>query len=237
MDKTKLLSKKRIILFIIFLIIIAAATILTIPLIKLLVTAEGRAKIQAMVESHETSGAFLFIGLQFIQVVIAVIPGEPVEIIGGVLFGAFGGFLFCMIGALAGTISVFYLVKLLGYPLVSSFFDRKKLKHLKILEDSKKLETIVFILFLIPGTPKDALTYIVPLTKMKASTFFIYSSIARIPSVIGSTIVGSNIGKGNWMISIIIFLITAAIGLVGILYNDKILKKVKSIKGKDEIKK
>lgn len=227
LDK-KLLIK--IIMLVIFLIVMTLATIFAIPLIKLLITVDGRLKIQNFVEGYGAFGAIIFVGFQIIQVVIAFIPGEPFEIIGGVLFGAFGGLLLCMIGVLLGAIAVYYLVKWIGQPLVSLIIDDKKIRKLKILNDTKKLETLVFILFLIPGTPKDMLTYFVPLTKIKPVKYFLYATIARIPSIISSTLVGSSLGKGKWALSILIFSATAIIGLVGILYNDRFIKKEKNIK-------
>lgn len=222
----------KIIMLVIFFVVMAVVAVLTIPFVKMLMTPEGRIQIQKFVESFGVFGILIFIGFQAIQVIVALIPGEPFEIIGGVLYGTFGGFALCLIGILLGTVAVFYLVKWIGQPLVSSVCDNKKISRLKILNDEKKLETLVFILFLVPGTPKDILTYVVPLTKIKPSKYFIYSTIARIPSVISSTLVGSNIEKGNWISSGVIFLVTAAIGLVGIMYNDKIVNNIKKTKGK-----
>lgn len=213
------------IFLIIFLLAVIGMTIFMIPIIKMLPTTEGRQRLKELVESFGAWGEVAFLGIQITQVIIAFIPGEPIEIIGGMLFGTFGGLLLCLAGTLIGTVLIFYLVKWLGQSLVSVFVENEKLKKYKILNDEKRLETVVFILFLIPGTPKDALTYLVPLTKIKPSKYFILATIARIPSVISSTLVGSNIGKGNWLMSIIIFAATAAIGLVGILYNNRFISQ------------
>lgn len=217
----------KIIMFIIFIVIMAIASVFAVPFVKLLATHEGRIKISQFVKSFGIFGPIIFMLMQMLQVIVALIPGEPFEIVGGILFGAFGGLVISLIGVLLGTIIVFYLVKFVGQPLVSSLFDNKKISKLKILNDEKKLETLVFILFLIPGTPKDILTYIVPLTKIKPLKYFFYSTIARIPSVISSTFVGANIGKGNWISSVVVFILTALLGLFGILYNEKVINNVK----------
>ncbi len=207
----------------------------SVPLLRMLMTTEGLNSIQDKVKSFGAFGALLFVALQVVQIIIAFIPGEPIEIIGGVLFGAFGGLFLCLIGSLVGTVLVYYLVKWLGRHFVTSMVDNRKIHKLKILNDEKKLETLIFILFLIPGTPKDLLTYFVPLTKIRPEKYFIYSTVARIPSIITSTFVGANIGKGHFLVSVVIFLITAAIGLVGILYNDRIVEKIKLKKNSAEI--
>ena len=255
MPKPKKLVKSKTILFTVLIIAIVAAffavpfirllmtqegrdkikeVVLSVPILKLLMTSEGLGIIQEKVKSYGAFGSLIFIGLQVIQIVVAVIPGEPIEIIGGVLFGAFGGLFLCLIGSLIGTILVYYLVKWLGRHFVTSMVDNKKIHKLKILNDEKKLETLIFILFLIPGTPKDILTYFVPLTKIRPKKYFAYSTVARIPSIITSTFVGANIGKGHFLVSAIIFLITAAIGFVGILYNDRIVESIKSKKNAAE---
>jgi len=217
---------------IIFLVVMIGITIFLIPVIKMLPTEDGRAKLKGIVESYGAFGPLMFILLQVVQVVIAIIPGEPIEIIGGMLFGGFYGYLLCMAGVLIGTVFIYYLVKWIGQPLVSAFVNSEKISKYKILNDEKRLETLIFILFFIPGTPKDALTYFIPLTKIKPSKYFLYATIARTPSIISSTYVGTNIGKGNWMASIIIFLITALVGFIGIKYNDRILAKFRRKTGK-----
>lgn len=216
----------RLIAVIIFIGIAITATILILPFINNIRTEEGRLAIQETVSNSGISGVFLFLGLQILQVVIALIPGEPIEIIGGILFGTFGGLFLCLIGLLLGTILVFYLVKAVGKPLIHAFVSEEKLNSFKFLNNQKKLETLIFILFLIPGTPKDTLTYIIPLTKIAPWKFFLLSTVARIPSVVTSTLAGNSIGEGNWLFSIIIFLITAAIGLVGIYFNNKLTNKL-----------
>ncbi len=237
MDKKK--KYIQMIMLIIFIAVMVIATYLMIPLIKLLNTEEGRLLIAEKVKAHGTLSVLMFLLLQIIQVVVAIIPGEPVEVMGGILFGGFGGFGLCMAGVLVGTVTVYYLVSWVGKPLVNAVVDSDKLNKYKILNDNRRLELFIFVLFLIPGTPKDALTYLVPMTKIKPHKFFIYSTIARIPSVISSTFVGSNIGKGRWVLSIVIFSLTVVIGLVGIYYNEKIISKAKKAnkKNRGEVKK
>lgn len=227
----KKLDKKntiRLIAVIIFLLVAAGVTVLCVPMVKSLTTDEGRIAFQNKVAEFGPLGWLLFLILQILQVVIAIIPGEPVEIIGGVLFGTFGGMFLCLLGLFIGTVIVYYLVKAVGKPLVYAFVSEEKIDSLKFLQNTQKLETLIFVLFLIPGTPKDTLTYFVPLTKVKPWKFFLLSTLARIPSVVSSTLAGENIGSGNWLLTIIIFAATAAIGLVGIYYNEKLMNKVKS---------
>ena len=108
--------------------------------------------------------AVVFMLFQVIQVVIAVIPGEPVQLAGGYIFGTFLGTVYSTIGITTGYIIVFFAVKLFGYPLVKRFVPEKEFEKFSILINSPKLEATIFLLFLIPGIPKDILVYVAGLT-------------------------------------------------------------------------
>ena len=225
MKKLDRTNKIRLVAIIVFLVISIAITVLSIPLLSSLRTEEGRLLVKQKVEEFGIFAPLMYMFIHILQVVISFILGEPIEILGGLLFGTFWGLIFTLLGVLAGSIVVYYLVKSFGKPLVYSFVSEEKMSKYKILNDEKRLEMLTFILFLLPGTPKDVLTYIIPLTKINPMKYFMLSTIARIPSIATSVFVGASIGKGNILISIIIFAITGALGIVGILYNNKINKK------------
>lgn len=216
----------------IFLIVSIIATITLIPFVQNLMTDEGRIYLQEKVNNAGIWGWTLFLGLQILQVVVALIPGEPVELIGGILFGTWGGLFLCLFGLLIGTLLVFYLVKLVGKPLVLAFVSLEKFEQLKILREESRLESLIFLLFLIPGTPKDTLTYLVPLTKIHPARFFLLSTIARIPSVVSSTWAGATLSQGQWGLTITIFVGTAVIGLLGIFINNKLMERLQKRKNK-----
>ena len=117
-------------------------------------------------------------------------------------------------------------------PVVEAFIDQKGIKRFEFLNNSKKLELVVFILFLIPGVPKDVLTYIAPLTKIKPMNFFVLSMLGRLPAIILSTVFGATLSEGNIFEAIIVFVVVAIAGVLGILYSDK---AIAAIKQKQEI--
>lgn len=234
-EKERNSSKKlsiQIIAVVVFLVVMVLVTMLCIPLVKLLQTAEGRVQIKETVGSMPVLSVVLYIILQAVQIIVALIPGGPMQLLGGMLFGKLFGFIFCMLGTLLGTAVVFYLVKLIGSPLVEALVAKKNFKTLKILENQRNLEILVFVMFLIPGVPKDALTYLVPLTKMPAERFFVISTVARAPAVFMSIIVGNSLSEGNFVFSIIIFLILVAIAATGVLYKDKVINIFRTKKDK-----
>lgn len=234
-----LLSKKKKIQKI---IILAAAVIacllltvfVLLPFIKLLMTDEGRIVIQQKVESFGIFAPLLYILMEMTHIILAFIPGGPVEIIGGVLFGAVFGLVLCEIGICIATIIIYNLVKKYGRPLVNTFVSEEKFQKFKFLHDEKKLELIAFILLMIPGTPKDVLTYMVSLTDIKPARFYFIATFARVPSVVSSTLMGATLSRGKPVMTIIIFLITAAIGVTGIFFNNYITSKKNSAKSEKE---
>ncbi len=168
-------------------------------------------------------GFFFILFIQILQVVLAIIPGEPLELCAGVLYGTIGGTLFCLLGIFIGTFIIFIIVRILGKPLVDRVIGSEKYNRLSFLKDPKKRDMLVFLLMFIPGTPKDVLTYFSPLTGMPIIRFLVISTVARIPSVISSTYVGANVAKGDLLHSAIVFAIVGAVSLLGIFIYNKIL--------------
>lgn len=203
-------------------------TIICIPIVKMLSTEEGRAGLERLVDSNFLLGVCVYMFLQVLQVLVALIPGGVIQILGGVLFGNFWGTVLCSLGILAGSAIVFFMVRRFGMPVVEAFIDRKGIKKFEFLNDTKKLEITVFILFLIPGMPKDVLTYLAPLTKIKPSSFLALSMIGRFPAILLSIVFGANLSEGNILAAVIIFAVVAVVGIIGILYNGKIVAYIKS---------
>ncbi len=173
---------------------------------------------RSYVESHGFLGKLLMIGITILQVVIALLPGEPFELAAGFVFGWLEGGILCMIGCIIASSLVFLLVSIFGKKVAELFFREDKIKQYAFLQNEKRLNVLVFILFLIPGTPKDMLTYIVPLTPMKLPTFLWLTSLARIPSLFSSTVTGSLAQSENYTAAIITYAITLLISAGLILW-------------------
>ena len=186
------------------------------------------------VKSYGIWGPLLMMGIMALQVIVAMIPGEPFELAAGFVFGWLQGTVLCLAGSALATALVYLAVRKWGILIVESFFPREKIRHFSFLENEKKLDLLVFILFLIPGTPKDLLTYLVGLTPMKLSTFLLLTTVARIPSVVSSAITGSLAQKGNLTAAIITYGITAVISVVCIIWYRRISKKDRDNKKTDE---
>lgn len=213
---------------------VAVLTVWLFPYVLSLKDEAVRAQFEATISSLGVWGFFVMLFIQILQVVIAIIPGEPVEIISGVLYGGIGGLCLCLLGILIGTAAIYFAVKKFGTRLVRKFVSEEQMSRFHFLSDAKRLEMVTFLLFFIPGTPKDVLTYLVPLTKIKPLRFFLIATLARIPSIITSSYIGENLSTGNLWGTVIIFAISGVLGISGILINHFFLDKMNRRKEQEE---
>lgn len=224
--KTKVNIFKFVMLAIIIGIIIGAIIYLW-PLFKNISTSEGQIAFKQKIQDLGFIGMLMLFGLQFAQIFLIIIPGEPVEVLAGMCYGTFGGTLFITISACIITTIIFFAVRVLGRKFVYSFCKEesvKKIENSKLFQNPKKIEWIMLILFLIPGTPKDLLVYIAGLLPIKPIRFILISTFGRFPSVISSTIAGENILLGNLQISIIAYIVTFIVVGIAIFIINKLDK-------------
>ena len=173
-----------------------------------------------MVNNWGIWGKFIMIGISAFQIIVAVIPGEPIEIASGYAFGWFWGAIYCLIGTIIGQMVVFLFAKKYGIDFVKIFVSEEKLKKMEFLKDNKKIYLSTFFIFLIPGTPKDVLSYVAGITTIKLIPFLLISGIARIPSVVSSTIGGSYLGTKNYTMAAIVLIATLFIsGITFFIYK------------------
>ncbi len=177
------------------------------------------------VEKHGILGRWIYMTIVLLQVIIAVIPGEPLEIAAGYAFGMVEGTLLYLGGAVLGSVIVFLLVRRCGIRLLEIFFPAEKLQSLQFLKNNRRRSVLLFLIFLIPGTPKDLLCYYAGLTDMKFSTFFIINMVGRLPSLLSSTIGGDALGMQSYTAAIVVFVVTTLISAAGYLIYQRICKK------------
>lgn len=153
------------------------------------------------------------------QIVVAVLPGEPVELAAGYLFGAWEGTLICLVGGLVGTLVVTALVRVLGTHVVRTFFSAEQLEGVAWLRDSARFELLMLVVFLIPGTPKDVLTYAAGLTTCRWWRIAAIATVGRIPSIVTSTLAAGFASAGNWAAAGVTLAVTLAlVGAGGAAY-------------------
>lgn len=215
-------SKLKILSWVAFVIMLTLMALVLFPMMKVYNDSE---KLSAYIESFGYWGAFVLLIVQIFQIVVAIIPGEFAEFVSGTLYGTIFGSLICLMGIYVGEGLVCLLVKWFGRRFALKMAEEREFKKLKFLNDEKKLEYTIFLLFFIPGTPKDVLTYFVPMTKINISRFLLLSTIARIPTVVSSAYAGATFADGNFLQTLVVYIIIGAISLAGLFIHHRLFNK------------
>lgn len=135
-------------------------------------------------------------------------------------FTALGpGLLLCLLGILLASCTVYAFVRLFGAKRI----DEKAFTKYRFLRDEAHIRFSVFLVFFIPGTPKDLLTYLGPFLPIPAWQFLIISTLARIPSVLTSTFAASQLAEGSWQVSVAVFAVTGLVALLCLAFEEHIL--------------
>ena len=183
----------------------------------------GVERLVERVQNAGPAGVLILLGMQFLQIVVAFIPGEVVQLAAGLMYGPWLGALIILVGCVISSTIIYKLVHALGAPFVQGMVSTEHLEKFRAFEKSGKLDIVVFILFLIPGMPKDVFTYIVPLTDMPYKKFITLTTIGRIPGVVGSTYAAAGFANGEIVGPIIVLVVLAVIAVVAIVFRDKII--------------
>lgn len=224
----KMLSAAAIIIFI--LLFAALAWFVGRPMIRF---ARQPEQFRSWVDGHGAWGCAAYAAMVFLQVVVAIIPGEPLEIAGGYAFGAWWGTALCLIGAVLGSAAVFALVRRWGRPLAEVVFPKEKLDKLQFLHSSPKRTALLWLIFTAPGTPKDLLCYFAGLTDMKWRTWLLIATVGRLPSIVTSTVGGGALGDRNYTTAAIAFGVALAAAGVGYLVYRAVCRR-NGQKGEEE---
>ena len=217
-----------------FLALMVVIMVLLWPYIHEVFEPGGLSRVIDDVRNAGPLGFLILLAMQFMQIVVAFIPGEVVQMAAGMMYGPWLGAAVILLGCIISSAFVFVVVHRLGAPFVQDMVPTKYLDKFRAFEESGKLSIVVFILFLIPAMPKDTFTYLVPLTNMRMRDFLILSNVGRIPGIVISTYAANGLVDGNITQSIIIFAVVAVIAIVAIVFRDKIMNLFHHDKGEND---
>ena len=202
--------------------------IVVVPLILFLTNREFFAQFESIEDVEDFIAGYghlsglVYIVFQIFQVVISVIPGEVFQVAAGYLFGPFWGVIYAIIGCLLGEAVAFGLARVLGQGFVRLFMSEEQFIKYQERLNSNKAYTLCFILYLIPGIPKDILCYVAGASEIKFLPFLIISMVGRLPGLIGSIVMGSLVDKGNYMLAAVILGIACVAAVLGFIYRNKL---------------
>ncbi len=180
-------------------------------------------RLRDVIGDHYVIGGIILVLISALQVIVALVPGEFVEIAAGYAFGNLWGALLCLLGIILGSCIVILLVRRFGRRFVYVFYSKEKIESIPIFNRPRRRNLITFVIFAIPGTPKDLFTYAIGLTDMSIPLYILLTTAARFPSIISSTLTGDAAGTKNYVVAIICLLITLLISGIGLLIYRKIV--------------
>jgi uncharacterized membrane protein YdjX (TVP38/TMEM64 family) len=178
--------------------------------------------IRAWVQARGVLAPLAFMGLQVLQVVIFVIPGEIVQIAGGFAFGLWGGALWSILGILTGSLINFGVGRLLGRPFVESVFGPERISRVDAATAGGKAAAGFLLLFAIPGIPKDILTYAAGASSLPFAAFIAVSTLGRLPGILGSAYMGSAVYDKEFGLAIAAIVVSTALFALGLLFRDRL---------------
>ena len=194
------------------------------PTIQQVFQQNGIGGVVDLVQSQGSLGMLAMIGVQVGQIIVAPIPGEVVEVAAGMIYGCFLGTLLLTVGNIVASTIIFLVVHKLGAPFVQEIVSTKQLNRFYEFEHSGKLSVLTFILFLLPGMPKDTFTYLLALTSMEMKQFLILTTTARLPVVFATLLVADGYADGNLIFPTVVLVLLVVASVVGIAKREPLMR-------------
>ena len=173
-------------------------------------------------ETYRTQSIYILLGLQVVQILISIIPGQGIQFVAGLFYGFWPGLLLSLAGALVGTVLTYYVASFLGRDALYLFFGERKVDAMLAQVNSKRGMILVFLIYLFPGLPKDLCTYAAGISRMKLPAFLIISLVGRTPAMMGSLLIGMGLGRGDYTTVIIIGIIAVVFFILGAVFHNRL---------------
>ena len=207
------MKKYRYLILVLSILVMAGLTLaLMNPMIRFV---EDPASLSIWMEEAGILGPIVFMLLNIVQVLLAIIPGGPFEVAAGALFGPWAGTLMCDIAMTIGGMITFFLVRKFGMKFIELFTTRDKIESVKFLHSNDKSISLLFLFFLFPGTPKDLMCYVVGLTDIKWTVWLFINLVGRFPAILLSALSGSALGEQKYGIFVAAFAIIIVFYFLG----------------------
>ena len=214
-------------------IIIVIPIILYINCKDTLFNKEWLLNLPALLANYPKQSVLILIGLQILQVIICILPGQPIQLAASYMFGTVNGYLISIAGAVIGAIIAFYLAKVLGTDAVRVIFGKDKVDDYRSKINSGKGLLIVLLIYLIPGLPKDLVGYVAGISEMNLLPFLLVSSIGRTPPMFGSLLIGTFLQTKNYAGIVILAVVCIAILAVCWFKRKALIDLMDNLEAKD----
>jgi uncharacterized membrane protein YdjX (TVP38/TMEM64 family) len=186
-------------------------------------------RLREWVAAWGPAAPLVFIAVQVAQVIIFAIPGEVTQVAGGYLFGGWMGLLLSVAGIAIGSTIAFFLARLLGKPFVEAVIPARQLERVETILGSRSTKVVFFLLFLIPGIPKDILCYVAGISPLRFPFFILASTLGRLPGIIASVVIGGAVRSDRWILLAVVTAAVLALFIAGLILRPRIEAWVQKI--------
>ena len=194
----------------------------------------SRADVQDWISSYGAVAPLVYIAVQVFQVVVFIVPGEVTQITGGYLFGIGLGTVYSLIGIAIGSAVDFYLARLLGRAFVEGVFGDRQVARFDKFTSSRGPQTGFFLLFVIPGIPKDVLVYVAGISRIRFGYFLLVTMAGRLPGILGSAVIGDSVAGGRWILGSIVFGVSVILFALGVIFRTRLVAWVSGVLGRGD---
>jgi uncharacterized membrane protein YdjX (TVP38/TMEM64 family) len=184
-------------------------------------------------EDYKGATYVALMGLQAMQIVISVIPGQPIQFASSYIYGFWNGYLISMAGAVVGSFLTYHLARFLGKDALHILFGEKRVTDIIKKLNSTKSYGIIILIYMIPGIPKDIMCYVAGISEIKIIPFLIISTIGRTPGIMGSLLIGSMLESKNYVGMAILIVVAVAVFYIFVRNRKKIMDFVDSKTNKE----
>lgn len=180
-------------------------------------------RFRGYLNSYGSWGAWVFVAIQALQVIILPVPGEAVQVAGGFVYGTWWGAAYAVSGIVIGSTVGFFVGRWFGYPFLKLFVSAEGLKKVTALVNKPKAELIVMAMFLIPGIPKDILTYVAGLTPLRPLHFLAAVAVARFPGILLGCYIGAHVEEHRYVEVLIASIVAIGVFVAGVFFQDRLV--------------
>ncbi len=195
---------------------------------------EWLSNLPQLLEQYKGRAASVLIGMQILQVIVCILPGQPIQLAASYMFGVLRGYLISIAGAVVGAFVAFYLAKVLGRDALEAIFGEEKVSDYHRKLNSGRGLTAVLMIYLIPGIPKDLVAYVAGISDMRLRPFLLVSTIGRSPGMLGSLLTGYFISSRNYAAIGVLAVITAVILIICFVKRKQLTALLDDLEKKDE---
>ncbi|MBR0596610.1 TVP38/TMEM64 family protein [Sinanaerobacter chloroacetimidivorans] len=181
-------------------------------------------EINSFLLQYKTASIFVYIGLQILQIIISVLPGQALQFAAGYAYSFWFGYLYSIIGVTFGTFITFYLARWLGKDAMHLFFGEERFTRFVHVLNSKRAYIVLFVIYLIPGIPKDLFVYAAGVSEIKMKPFLFLSLVGRTPALMGSVMMGSMFKNDSYTGLIILGIVAVVACIIGLLQRNRFLR-------------